>query len=290
MALLRTVLPLALLFTATAQADGMSYLGMLHPEFKCRQALRVFRGVKAPALSVLWGTFGKDLTCYRKFIERHPDATVIIYFSNEACRRWGRCKAGELFKDLSVSKYNRRLISRPNRLRRRLNLRLTAIKRAIVGDGPGEARIILSTGLEDNLSCKAVKSLVSILREAWPYEISRNPMAFNRPCGADLLELHGAKPTAGAADVWSNDGTDLVFGATGFRGYEPHVRAADLLAQIRANRGDETIVLLWIAQTQGLYGTGGFSDPRSRVFTFSTWDVLSVNRLLRRVENVKENY
>ncbi len=277
-----------LLLIGEARADGVSYLALMHPDFPCREALKVFRGVEAPALSLLWGTFGRDLSCYRRFISRHPDATVIIHFSNEACRRWGRCKAGELFKPFSIAKYNRRLISRPNRLRRRLNLRLAAIKRAIAMEGSGRARIILSAGLEDNLSCKAVKSLVKILREGWGYEILRNPMADTRRCGADLLELHGPKPNP-HADVWSNDGINLYTSAADRTEYRPDVDAREMLTSSARKRAGTALLLYWFATSQGLSGGTQFIAPRQRSFVVDPGVVHILNKRLRRSEHGQHN-
>lgn len=277
-----------LLLIGEARADGVSYLAMLHRDFPCREALRVFRGLEHPALSVLWGTFGRNPTCLKRFLMRHPEGTVIIHFSNEACRRNRRCKAGELFKSFSIAKYNRRLERRPNRLRRRRNLRLAAIKRAIAMEGSGRARIILSAGLEDNLSCKAVKSLVKILREGWQYEILRNPMASYRYCGADLLELHGKSPDPGA-NVWSNDGINIYLNNSERGEYRPDLRAKQMLAEVGRERAANTILLYWFATSQGLSGGTQFIAPRQRSFVVDPGVVHILNKRLRRSEHGQHN-
>ena len=84
---------------------GMAFYSIQNKTFPCEKALKVYDGIKKPALMFLWGTFGDNLSCVEKFVDlpqKHKE--VYIHFSNECCRRNRTCKKGEKKNALEQSK------------------------------------------------------------------------------------------------------------------------------------------------------------------------------------------
>ena len=72
-------------FSAISQEStvGMAFYSIQNKTFPCERALKIYDDVKKPALMFLWGTFGDDLNCVRKFIELPQEKKEIyIHISN----------------------------------------------------------------------------------------------------------------------------------------------------------------------------------------------------------------
>ena len=175
---------------------GYGVLGGLSPAYPC-QALP-----RASVYSVLWGDFGTDPSCLRRLA---PEA-ILVYFSNETCRRPPRhCGRGSFLPDKSVREYNQILLSLPQSFRYRVRRRLAAIERAFKG-----TPLILSMGLEDNFSGLAARSFSAYLKRTTTHAIDRNPMRKGKPFSADFIEFHFVPESLPEAPlIYSNDGRDI---------------------------------------------------------------------------------
>ena len=190
---------------------GGQFFAMLSPRFPCERALTIVNAARFPAVAVLWGTFGDDVSCVRSFMEmnRHRPHLVEIHFSNESCRRKGRCLEGEFFPKLSVPDYNHALKS--GALIPDIDSRVMAIRRAIEPWMNDFTFLALSTGLEDNFSPGTFQAAYTQIRAAWPWTIIRSTVF--RVAKIDgysgLLETHIVDLGIKAPCVFGEDGNRL---------------------------------------------------------------------------------
>lgn len=278
------VLFLILLFPRILTAQGcvgVSAFAAMHPSFPCQETLNMLRRVKSPCMAVLWGTFGRTHHCTSRFRRKYPDAPLFIHLSNEVCRKHNRCHRGELFKRFSVRQYNRYLEKRPHRVHKRIVRRVERIKKTITPP------VFLSLGLEDNYSPRAAQNLYNIVKEVWEYEIYQNPAGSRcRRTPRLLCEIHAPTPQT-RTGAYSNDGTDVRVGREECTGYKPCIAGKEIVRAIRKDKRSANYLFLWIASLQGLRNDSCFIKPRSRHFGIFYKDVDRVNKLLRRIENVK---
>lgn len=270
---MRLVLFTLLAFEVQAQCIGVAWYGGMSDRFPCRQAVEVFKRSPCIATSVVWGTFGYDDSCLRHLVQSFEKPTILIHFSNECCRRWGRCGKGELLRwmgvkelDLKLRKMNRSVLSALLRRTRRI-LWMTV--------NVGDARWILSTGLEDNFSPGARAVVKKWLRKEWPYEIIENPAS--DACTGGKCELHHSENVTDDTRFYSNDGHEPDFSDRWDS--DSSIRVSTLLSAIRRARENGGYSFLWSGEFQGLNG-GGFTQPRRRDFRILPETIHQLNRIL----------
>ena len=197
---------------AQAQYVGTSGFAIFNRKFPCDDFLEIQRASKKPFAPTLWGTFGTDATCLRRFTEVFKDRphAVQIHLLNNTCIRNHACFEGEPFRGWSVSKLNHRLEANDAATIQTLVDRVKRIEVLASGFRGPNTELILGLGLEDNYTTKAYQNLLAAVKPYWPYLLSRNPL--KRSNGflgdADLLESHGSGARCGGrAQIVNQDGT-----------------------------------------------------------------------------------
>ena len=190
-----------------AQTVGVGYYAIQNKTFPCDRALKVYDGVKKPALMFLWSTFGTSTACVEKFIKMNKrNKEVYIHFSNECCRRNGTCQSGELLRTTSVKDLNRLLEKKDKKTLQAYEKRFDEILLFI--DKMKEynnVKWFISTGLEDNYTANAAKVVLNNLKKykkksklASKITIYVNPL--NSSCIANRCEIH--KKDLGRNNHW----------------------------------------------------------------------------------------
>ncbi len=246
---------------------GVSAFAALSPNYPCDQFLSTVVVAEKPAIAVLWGTFGDDLTCLKRFTSLFADRDhlVQVHFSNETCRRKGKCYEGELLGGLGVKAYRESVLNGAALpfIRARA-LEIAANMRAISGP---RTTLMLSTGLEDNYSTEQYQTILNELREVWPYIIVSNPVGGNPrgEFGADLLETHSKEGRARHPFCVANEDGDLE------ASYSRTRRFFKSYASCYA-------VFAWRKSHQGF--TPSVPRPMSRKFRYSDSDVQRIANVL----------
>lgn len=237
---------------------GISLFAIQGDGFPCKKVHNFILKNNIKHISFLYGTFGKSNECLERILPELK--SVQVHFSNEVCRRNGRCYAGELFRNLNVRSYNLKISSAFREAKPKLEKRAAKIQ-DLVSRYPGQEWII-STGLEDNYSDKSYKRLYKFLKRRIPNAtFSRNPVKPGVYYG--LLEYHGSWPSG--SHIFSNDGRFIRDIDGGSDSYS--VSASGLLSAIRKARRGGGRIYIWWGEIQGLGGS--FSKPRSRDFRFT---------------------
>ena len=269
---------------------GVSYLAAMHKRFPVETAQRSYDRLSEPALALLWGTFGKRREFVRWFMQEHPKGTVLVYLTNEWARENNLMRRGELFRNLDLNGYNEALRRPKKKIVRALQKRTLNIKR-LLERHKEQHKLILTLGLEDHFTSRAVRNLISITREVWPYALCRNKEGTVDPGrhygsqSVDYIELHdsgaGVQFTDPERGIYCNDGLPIYFGdgATP-RGY---ISPSSLCRRIERASKAGGIGLAWFREAQG--ATGDSRDappPRRRRPEISLGHSITVNRILRR--------
>lgn len=233
-------------------------------------------------MSVLYGTFGRDLTCVKRFLTRYKDKphALQIHFSNETCREPHRkCFRSELFPTDSSAAIDLRL----RRLRpatiRTIHKRMERLRANFEPLLHPKTRLIIGVALEDRLSTKAYENLLGELDWIWtPRDrfksrlfYSRNPKGFyERDISyADFIELHGMFPNFSYYSrncIYNSDGDEL--------------NAPNRNFAIRAYQNC-MYLLFWTKGGQGIGGDEGFIPPFLRTFRISAREVREYKQALR---------
>lgn len=253
-----------LLFTLNAQADyvGTSGFALLNAKFPCDDFIEIHKSAKRPFASTLWGTFGTNAACLRRFAEVFKDRphAIQIHLLNNTCIRNKACREGEPFPRWSVSQLNRKIEALDPLAIQRIVNRVQRIEKLVSGFRGPNTEIILGLGLEDNYTTKAYKNLLQVVAPNWPYKLSRNPLGNHNYVGqADYLERHGSGAHCGGkAQIVNQDGT--YFNESASRKWIDKNYNCKYLA-------------LWVAESQGRIVSNGkikskVTPPRSRTFRY----------------------
>lgn len=203
-------------------------------------------------MSVLWGTFGSDTSCIRRFVERNDKPkTLQIHLLNNTCMR-RRCYDGELFRG-DYREFNKQVRSLVPKLTRRVQ-RIRAVVETLRREN---VTFILGTGLEDNYTRDAYEVVLDTIRPYWPYWISRNPShGVSHYLGyADMLEVHGRNAKCGGkVQIANQDGT--LFSDSGHKTWFKQTNNCKYR-------------IGWIPELQGRGKNNRFSPPKSREFYIS---------------------
>lgn len=258
---------------AAVQYKGVSSYAILSPRYPCSQLLRIVRKVVHPGINALYGTFGINASCLSRIervISNRPNL-LEIFFSNEVCRRNGRCYAGELFPNLSVASFNRKLEDQDPTILPAIAQRYDSIDR-LLNKVRGPNTQVLISFLEDNFTDEAYVNFTRILRGlGYQDGFSRNPVAPSRDhVVSDAIELHGLEPSTG-----SGIHTQLIANNDGEVGRGP---GAECGAFVRRFPG-ALARFIWDREGQG-YTVDKFTLPRDRHFRLSQSRVVAYQRCL----------
>jgi hypothetical protein len=154
------LLLIVLFWPILAQAEiGFSVYSLLSPSHPCKNTLHLIRKFKPKSIQFLAFDFGKSTKCLAQL---PSTIQLVAILSNESCRRSHRCGKGSFLGQYSVSRYDRILRQRPTKFLPDLRKRLKAIN--ALGRNFTKP-VIVSLGLEDNLSATASTSLLNAISE-----------------------------------------------------------------------------------------------------------------------------
>lgn len=293
---MRTLLVLLLAFAGMvtrARADvGIAYYASSKFTFEqCSHALMGFRGLRYPVFGHLWGTFGNNKACLRRFISkmerRQRWYQVRIYFENDTCYRAGRvCASDELGFGYTISSFNRALEARNPKLLARLRARAERVSAFLAPyDGSPWLDVVIVQALEDNFTREAAAVQLETIKEVFPYAIYRNPVMGSSFGRADGIELHDKEARCPTRDpgqcVYNSDGYDIDFGGRE-RPLDGALSVPGLRTLLIGKQGDFGSILAWW-NTQGIV-RGKHVPPRRGVPVVARRSVVLVNRLLKEIE------
>lgn len=260
------------------QVIGVSYFAMQAKSFPCEEALSVFRGVEVPATAVLWGTFGSERTCLKKYLKLGQRRILEIHPTNEAGRRNRRSQIGDLLPGYTVEQLNRALERGSRTVILAFKRRVSRIDSFLKRYADYTTEAILSTGLEDNYTEKAFRRVLGIVKQ-YGYAVARSKVGHSRSDGVDFNEYHGVLTSAPAPCIFNFDGTDIRtdLGRWGYSNSVSLSRAKELLRKARKCR----VAFLWEASAQGIEGER-FIKPRERSFRTSRKGRRIFNSIIRR--------
>lgn len=289
----KLLLLLSLFFPLTTTAEtptiGVGYYSIQNKTFPCERALRVFDGVKRPALMFLWSTFGDDLSCVKKFLALpQKKKEVYIHISNECCRRNITCKKGELLKDVPVWKLNSNIEKSDPKTKQAYVKRLNKILN-FVKEYNEDVTWYISTGLEDNYSFKAKKKVYNWLKNAKinhetneRVKIYVNPL--NRTCVNTKCEIHDKKTGTNNHWLYIPDG----YCVKPFDACKTNVMTQDeLLAKLLKQKKNNNKFFVWWSEQQGRYGESPKRAlaPRKRTIKITDGQIRDANALLKKGNN-----
>ncbi len=247
----------------------------MNPRFPCDRYIHIVEAADAPALSVVWGTFGDDTTCPATFLDYFADRPHLlqIHLTNETCRRnSNQCFEGELFGDVTVPQFNRRLQNYDLPTYAQIDSRIRDILTFVEKSKNENTTLVLSLGLEDNYTLPAYLSLRAYALTLWPYFVSRNPVGGHAGSHVpgDILERHSRRSRFSSPLCIANeDGNNQSF--------------SDSLAFIHRYAGCLG-TFIWRAPAQGRGFKGDsltrITPPRKRTFTISGKDIIEGRTLM----------
>lgn len=272
----KLVLLLSLISSAPAQAQyvGLSAFAANNPNFPCDRYLQISEASKYPAMAILWGTFGEDYTCLKRFTEKFKDRyhLVQIHFSNETCRppRANNCGTNDLYPWVDVPNWNRLLEEHEAFTYQAVADRLANIRFVAEAVGNYHTTFLLSTGLEDNYTWPAYVELYQFIRARWPYLMVRNAVGGNdngKYYLDSFRERHRGGAVCGASvHVVNEDGTaDQTTG--------------DSIRFVRKNGGRCLATFVWRPRHQGRSGNFRFLPPEERNFEITDSDLKNLPRV-----------
>lgn len=287
---MRTLLLFVLLaLSSTAKGEaGVSYLAIQgFSSQQCTRALKVFRGLPEVHLSFLWGTFGTDTQCLRRFFAKygHKRTTLHVHLANSTCLRAPRyCERGDIFAGYSRDGLNRAIENKQRKLIIEYTQRAAALRGAVLASGQSP-EVSVTFGLEDDFTRRAFTKLRRHFAQGFAavqFGLVRNPNAFIYDSdGAYGVELHAWESIfpAGRACIWSNDGRDIKLHAN-YPGLAGAASVRDFERNARSYINDGCRVYVWW-NSQGIESQ--FVAPSRRKFRLSSRDIREVNNILRRL-------
>jgi len=269
--------------TASAQQfRGVASFAAMHPGFPCDRWLSIYgEALKRkpdllPAMVVLWGDFGSDETCVKRFADVFRDRPHVIevHFANGPGRRNRQLAEGSFFPEWSVEELNVRLASGDFVALGGVHWVMREIERFAARVENPNTRWLVSWELESNLTPAAAvmweahyRTLVA-LGELRSFALVANPHSPQWFGGAEFREFHSrtGKPSGVPNCVANEDGN-----------YDQSV--SDSRAFLKRYRSC-AVALLWRGAHQGRTKASAFTLPRSREFVVSDRDIIELGKLL----------
>lgn len=256
--------------------EGLSAFAASHNGFPCATYIELTKSLPRPAIATLYGTFGESSNCIRKVLNEIKDRPHLleVHLSNEACRRHKRCKGGELLPRLTVAAYEKGLKRGSRLVQKAVTRRVKQVARYINQVSHPLTLVVVSLGLEDNLSGQAAAKLAGLVRPHLPdwVLLVRNHVGetAEAPTVTDISEAHGSSASfSGTCGIQNLDGTSVYSVTDQGRGFVAGGRQRECLASF-----------LWLGRLQGITKLQ-FVDPLKRKFYLTSGDVGLIKELLK---------
>lgn len=222
-------------------------------------------GIGSIRLSFLYNTFGQETSCLKRYISDPRLKLLQVHLVNEVCQRNGRCGKYEFLHGMSVNEYRKKLQSSDPRTLNRLVEYSRPIAEFLNSNLRADTRLLVSVGLESNVSSAEAANAINALRPLFPRgEFVHNPAGINPRKGSvpnTYYEEHGSKVRLRVPCVANLDGEHLEF-----HGEQPLlsnvISVDDIPAYNRKFQHCEAN-FLWSGEFNGI-AKGSFIDPRQR--------------------------
>lgn len=201
------ILIVLLAFMATAQAQGVSYIGLCNKTWDCNKTMQTWKD-KPIIVGWLEDSFGSKCPCANRILSSSKQKTIRVHIANSPCLRNRRCERHDIFWGYTVASANRAVRVKNSRLMRRFIYVVDRLKRRIEASRGG-LTCYVSPCLECDLHETSRKILGSLVRSALP-----NCTFVDNPLKGDCLknsvcERHGNDPKLRAPCISDLDGTEL---------------------------------------------------------------------------------
>lgn len=262
---------------------GYASFNITANRFNCEGLISALAPLKVIHLSFLYNTFGNSFSCLERILKDERVKTLQIHLVNEPGHRNKRLGDYEFLYNIKTPKvYNTLVLNQDESLRLRYFEYVKPLQDFIQNSVRSDIEVIITPGLESNLSVGASKILFAWTKELFPNNrLVFNPYPFksgHQAVGADFLEAHGLFPELNSPCVFNLDGTDVSFPnrlALGQKSYEEEqlknwIQSGAPLFQLYEEMANKCeYVFLWTAESNGLKDSL-FIDPRMRSNVIAT--------------------
>lgn len=233
--------------------------GLLHPKFKQEPMLELLAKHPRPAISILYNTFGKDLTKLNGFLEIPKPKVLQIHLI------WSKHNDGtaphyEVLHGYDLAQ-TRKQLNRPNsplvsRLKKYTERCATILQALPLGG----TTLYISPELETGLDADSFRLLASYTMPFFPGAIPVYSPLRGGPLKGFVHELHGPRPNLKAPCIFNLDGVDIHFP---FRGTinEKEISLNDLKGYKERSKFAD-LTFFHFSECNGR--KKGFEDPRQR--------------------------
>ncbi|MFN4975332.1 MAG: hypothetical protein ACK5GV_08815 [Bacteroidota bacterium] len=258
---------------------GFAAFNITSEKFNCSAFTQVNTPLKTIHLSFLYNTFGNDFSCLQTVMQDSRLKTLQVHLINEPGHRNRRLGNYEfLFNIKTPTDYNRLVGNRDAKLKQDYITYLTPLKQFLEQNLQAHTELLISPGLESNLTDASGKILIEWTREIFPNtRIVWTPLKKTsntlRISTADLLEAHGLFPFLSEPCIFNLDGADISYpnrpalGETKYTEGESKnwIQSGAPVFQLYEEMANTCeFVFVWAAESNGLDYRKTFVDPRLR--------------------------
>ena len=191
---------------ATAQAQGVSYLGLCNKTWDCQATVSSF-GTRPIVTGWLENSFGRECPCANKILQTRNDKAIRVHLINSPCMRNGRCQRHDVLYGHTKASASRLMTNQSSPLFRKYHQILSRFKRRIESS-KGTVSCYVSPCLECDLYGPARKTMLDAVRVALPAcVLVDNPHL--QPCLPGFVcERHGLRPNVSRPCIADMDGSE----------------------------------------------------------------------------------
>ena len=214
-----------LAFMATAQADGVSYIGLCNPTWNCEKTMYTWRD-NPIVVGWLEQSFGNRCQCANRILQSTNPKTVRIHLTNSPCLRNNRCERHDAFYGYTIAGANKAVHDPRSRLRNKFRRTVMRVANRLKRSR-GKLTCYVSPCLECDLDGRARKVLLDIVSRTLPgCVLVDNPLK-DKCLAGYTCEKHGTDTAIPSPCVYDLDGTEAMEQAY-FNSLSRKVRHCDL--------------------------------------------------------------
>lgn len=201
------VLVVLLAMMITAQAQGVSYIGLCNKTWDCDKTILAWDD-KPIVFGWLEQSFGNACRCVEQVLQTERDKTFRVHLINSPCMRNNRCQRRDALYGYNVATANRAVHKPKSRLRRKFQRTVTRVYNRLMR-AKGSFTCYVSPCLECDLNDNARKVLLDIVSADLP-----NCVLVDNPLRPSCLpgytcEKHGPDTDLRKPCLYDLDGTTV---------------------------------------------------------------------------------
>lgn len=200
------IILLLLAFMATAEAQGVSYLGLCNKTWDCKATVSSF-GTRPIITGWLENSFGRQCDCANQLLQTQNKKTIRVHLINSPCLRNNRCQKHDVLYGHTKASANRALSNPSSPTYRKFTRIVRRFKRRI-STSKGELSCYVSPCLECDLYGPARKAMLDTVHAYLPgCVLVDNP--YNQSClPGYVCEGHGISTNLSRPCIGDMDGTE----------------------------------------------------------------------------------